>query len=69
MPIPEETMERNHIGTMGRSYKRILKPEYNEPKTSADVQPISKNPNQTVNKRENKETSTPASKEPPIPNP
>ena len=25
-------MERNHIGTMGRNYKRNPKPEYNEPK-------------------------------------
>ena len=36
--------------------------------TSADVQPISKNTNPTMNKREDKETSSPASKEPPIPN-
>ena len=56
-------MERNHIGTMGRNYKRNPKPEYDEPKTSADVQPISKNPNPTVNKREDKEASSPASKE------
>ena len=56
MPIPWETMERNHIGTMGRNYKRNPKPEYNETITSAEVQPISKNPNPTVNKRENKET-------------
>ena len=54
MPIPRETMERNHIGTMGRNYKRNPKPEYNEPKTSADVQPISKNTNPIVNKRETK---------------
>ena len=69
MPIPQETMERNHIGTMGRNYKRNPKPEYNEPKTSADVQPIGKNTYPKVNKRESKKTSSPASKEPPIPNP
>ena len=54
---------------MGRNYRRNSKPEYNKPNTSADVQPVRKNPTPTVNKRENKETSSPASKEPPIPNP
>ena len=69
MPIAGETMERNHIGTMDRNYKRNPKPEYNEPKMAADVQPISKDPNPTVNKREDKESSSPASEEPPTPNP
>ena len=49
--MPRETKETNHVGTMGRNHKRNPKPENNEPKTSADVQPISKNPNPTVNKQ------------------
>ena len=68
MAIPWETIEGNPIGTTGRNYKEHPKPEYNVPKTSADVQPISKNPNPTVNEREDKEASSPASKEPLIPN-
>ena len=35
------------------NYKRKYRPEYNDPKTSADVQPIRRNPNPTVNNREN----------------
>jgi len=61
-------MERNHIGTMGNNYRRNPKPENNEPKTSTEVQPVRKNPNPRVTKREDKETSSLASKEPPIPN-
>ena len=54
---------------MSRNYRRNPKAEYDKPKTWADVQPISKNTNLTVNKREDKEISSPASKEAPIPNP
>jgi len=33
---------------MGRNYRRVYRPEYNEPKTTTDVQPIRKLPTPTV---------------------
>ena len=44
-------MVETNTGTMGRNYRRNPKPEYHEPKTSTDVQPIRKKPQPTVNKQ------------------
>ena len=56
IPISPETKNRCPIGTISRNYRRNPKPELSEPKTSVEVQPMSKNPDLTVDKREDKET-------------
>jgi len=39
----------NYLVLWVENYKRNYRPEYNERKTTADVLPIRKNPNPTVN--------------------
>jgi len=54
---------------MGRNYKRSYMPEYNEPKTSTDVEPIRKLPTPTVNNQAKYRNLTNPKEEKSQPNP